>query len=51
VGTHGNVTKDSQQDVDKEVGVAAALEEHSERRQHNGEDDLADIAVKAGQHV
>jgi hypothetical protein len=28
----GNVTEDGQQDVDEEVGIAATLEEDSERR-------------------
>jgi hypothetical protein len=40
-------TKDGQQQVDEEVGTAAALEEDSERRQHDGADDLNDIAVGA----
>jgi hypothetical protein len=40
-------TKDGQQQVDEEVGTAAALEEDSERRQHDGADDLDDVAVGA----
>ena len=42
--TYGKVTEDGQQDVDEEVGVAAALEEDTKRGQDDGEDDLADIA-------
>lgn len=41
----GQVTKNGEQDVDKQVGTAASLEEDAERRQHDGKDDLADIAV------
>jgi hypothetical protein len=44
-GTYGNVTQDGQQDVDEEVGVAAALEEDTQRRDEDGEDDLDDVAV------
>ena len=40
----GNVTKDGQQDVDEQVSIAAALEENTQRREDDGEDDLADIA-------
>ena len=40
----GNVTQDGQQDVDEEVGIAAALKEDTERREEDGKDDLADIA-------
>lgn len=39
-----NVTQDGQQDVDEEVGIASALEEDTERWQHDGEDDLDDVA-------
>ena len=42
--TYRNVTKDGQKDVDEEVGVAAALEENTNRRQDDGKKDLADIA-------
>lgn len=38
-------TQDGQQDVDEEVRTAAALEEDTQRRQDEGKDDLADIAV------
>jgi hypothetical protein len=40
-------TEDGQQKVNEEVGTAAALEEDSERRQHDGADDLDDVAVVA----
>ena len=42
----GNVTQDSQQDVDEEVGAATTLKEDSYGRQDDGEDDLADVAVR-----
>ena len=42
-GTHGNVTENGQQDVDEEVGIAAALEKDTERRDEDGKDDLADV--------
>ena len=44
-GTYGNVTQNGEQDVDEEVGIATALEEHTQRRQDDGEDDLDDVAV------
>jgi hypothetical protein len=43
-GTHRNVTEDGQQDVDEEVGIATTLEEDTERRDEDGEDDLDDVA-------
>jgi hypothetical protein len=43
--TYGNVTQDGQQDVDEEIGIAAALEEDTQRRDEDGEDDLDDVAV------
>ena len=42
----GDVSKDGQADVDEQVGIAAALEEDAERREDDGEDDLADVAVR-----
>ena len=48
--TYGNVTKDGQQDVDEEVRIAAALEEHAEGREEDGEDDLANVGGGEG-HV
>ena len=43
-GTHRNVTQASQQDVDEEISIAAALEEDTEGREEDGEDDLDDVA-------
>ena len=43
--TYRNVTQDGQQDVDEEVGIASALEEDTERRKDDGEDDLEDVAI------
>ena len=43
-GTHRNVTKNGQQDVDEEISVASALEEDTQRRQDDGKEDLADVA-------
>lgn len=40
----GNVTEDSQEDVDEQVRAAAALEEDAKRGQDDGKDDLADVA-------
>ena len=37
-------TKDGQEQVDEEVGAAATLKEDSERREHDGADDLDDVA-------
>ena len=39
-------TKDGQEQVDEEVGTAATLEEDTKRREHNGADDLDDVAEK-----
>lgn len=41
----GNVTKDGQQNVDEEIGTATTLKEDTKRREDDGKDDLADIAV------
>lgn len=45
-GVHdaGNVTEDCEEDVDAEVGTAATLEENSEGREDDRNDDLADVA-------
>ena len=40
-----NISQYCQEDVDQEVGIAAALEEDTERWEDDGEDDLADVAV------
>lgn len=37
-------TKDGQKQVDEEVGAASTLKEDSERREHDGADDLDDVA-------
>lgn len=42
--TYRNVTQDRQQDVDEKVGIATTLEEYTQRREDNGENDLDDIA-------
>jgi len=42
------LTEDGQQDIDEQVGVTAALEEHTQRRDEDGQDDLANIATKDG---
>jgi hypothetical protein len=39
------ITQDSEYNVDAEVSAATTLEEDSQRRQDDGEDDLADVAV------
>jgi hypothetical protein len=36
----GNVAKNCEQDIDEEVCSATALEEHSKRRQEDGEENL-----------
>ena len=40
-----DVTQDRQEDVDEEVGIATSLKEHTERREDDGKDDLADVAA------
>ena len=42
----GNVAQNGEEDVDEQVGIAAALEEDTERREQDGEDDLADVAAR-----
>lgn len=44
VDDSGDVTKDGEEDVDEEVGAAAALEEDTDGGEEDGEDDLADVA-------
>ena len=41
-----DVTKNRQQDVDEEIGIAAALQEDTKRWQDDGEDDLDDVAAE-----
>jgi hypothetical protein len=38
-------TEDGQEDVDEEVGATATLEEDSDGREEDGEDDLDNVAV------
>lgn len=45
VNDTGDPTQDGQTDVDQEVGTAATLKEDTKRREDEGEEDLADIAV------
>ena len=40
-----NITQYCQENVDEEVGIATALEENTKRREEDGEDDLADVAI------
>ena len=44
----GNVTQDGEENVDAEVGTAAALKEDTDGREDDGKDDLADVAVMKG---
>lgn len=39
-----DVTQNRQENVDEEVGAAAALEQDSDGREEDGEDDLEDVA-------
>ena len=50
-GTHRNVTEDGQQNVDEEISIAAALEEDTQRREEDGEDELADVGSGEGHFV
>ena len=40
-----NVTQYREKDIDQEIRIAAAFEEHTERWQEDGEDDLANVAA------
>lgn len=40
----GDVAQDRQEDIDQQVGAAATLEEHTERRKDDGKNDLANVA-------
>ena len=42
----GDITQDGQEDVDEQIGTAAALEKDAERRNKDGEDDFNDVARK-----
>ena len=39
------LTQDGEEDVDEEVSTAATLEEDTQRREDDGKDDLADVAI------
>lgn len=39
------LTEDGEEDVDAQIGTAATLKEDAQRREEDGKDDLADIAV------
>jgi hypothetical protein len=41
-------SQDGQTDVDQEVSTTSALQEDTQRRQNDGEDDLADITINNG---
>jgi hypothetical protein len=45
VNDAGDVAKDGEQDVDQQVRTATTLEEDTNRREEDGKDDLADVAV------
>jgi len=42
----GQVTENGEQDIDEEVGTAAALKEDTEGREDDRQDDLEDIASR-----
>lgn len=42
----GNVTQDGQADVDQQVHTASSLQENTQGRKNDGEDDLANISEK-----
>lgn len=46
VNDTGDITQDGQTDVDEEISSASTFEEHSQRRQDDGEEDLADIPIE-----
>lgn len=45
----GDPTQDGQTDVDQEVSTTSALQEDTQRRQDDGEEDLADVTVQWSQ--
>ena len=45
VNDTGQPTQDGQTDVDQQVTTTSALQEDTQRRQDDGKDDLADVAV------
>lgn len=44
-----NVTQNCEQDVDQQISTTSTLEEYTKRRQDDGKNDLADIAVNSCQ--
>jgi hypothetical protein len=42
-----DVTEDGEQDVDEEISVASPLEEDTQRREDNGNNDFADVTGRA----
>ena len=42
----GNKTKNGEQDIDQKITTAATLEEDTQRREEDGKDDFADIAIE-----
>jgi hypothetical protein len=42
-----DVTQTGKENVEQQVGTATPLEEHTERREDDGEDDLANVTVWA----
>lgn len=45
----GDPTQNGQTDVDQEVSIASALQEHTQRRQDECEDNLADVTGRPSQ--
>lgn len=41
----GDVTQNGQQDVDQQIGTTSALEEDTDGRQKDGEDDFDDVSA------
>lgn len=41
----GDPSQDGQTDVDQEISTTSALQEYTQRRQDDGEDNLADVTV------
>lgn len=41
-----NVSEYRQKDVDEEIGIASPFKEDTDRREEDGEDDFANVAVR-----
>ena len=41
-----NIPKNRQEDIDQQVGIAATLEEDTQRGNEDGEDDFANVAIR-----